>query len=207
MPEPVRSGQRYLPGLDGLRALAVFAVIAFHVQLGWARGGLLGVGMFFTLSGYLITDLLLGQWAADGRLHLADFCLRRARRLLPALFVLLSVVTAWATLMDRSQLAGLRGAVAAAAAYVSNWYLIVQHNSYFARFGAARSARPSVVTGGGGAVLPRLALAALAGPALPAGTAGERAAVAGRAHARAGGRISRRNGPALPPRARPDTGV
>ena len=56
MPEPVRAGQRYMPGLDGLRALAVLAVIAFHEQLGWAPGGLLGVGVFFTLSGYLITD-------------------------------------------------------------------------------------------------------------------------------------------------------
>jgi len=122
MPEPVRSGQRYMPGLDGLRALAVLAVIAFHEQLGWAPGGLLGVGVFFTLSGYLITDLLLGQWTAAGRLKLADFWARRARRLLPALFVMLAVVTAWVTLADRARLAGLRGAVAAAATYCSNWY-------------------------------------------------------------------------------------
>ncbi|MBO0770732.1 MAG: acyltransferase family protein [Actinobacteria bacterium] len=135
MPEPVRSGQRYLPGLDGLRALAVLAVIAYHVQFGWAPGGLLGVGVFFTLSGYLITDLLLGQWAATGRLHLGDFWLRRARRLLPALFVMLALVTAWVTLLDRAQLAVLRGAVGAAAVYVSNWYLIAVHSSYFARFG------------------------------------------------------------------------
>ena len=134
MPEPVRSGQRYMPGLDGLRALAVLAVIAFHEQLGWAPGGLLGVGVFFTLSGYLITDLLLGQWTTGGRLKLADFWARRARRLLPALFVMLAVVTAWVTLADRARLAGLRGAVAAAATYCSNWYLIVQGQSYFARF-------------------------------------------------------------------------
>jgi peptidoglycan/LPS O-acetylase OafA/YrhL/lysophospholipase L1-like esterase len=134
MPEPVRAGQRYLPGLDGLRALAVIAVIAFHEQLGWAPGGLLGVGVFFTLSGYLITDLLLGQWARTGRLALADFWLRRARRLLPALFVMLIVVSAWVTVADRSQLARLRGAVTAAATYSSNWYLIVENQSYFARF-------------------------------------------------------------------------
>lgn len=134
MPKPVRGGQRYLPGLDGLRALAVLAVIAYHLHLGWARGGLLGVGVFFTLSGYLITDLLLGRWRGDGRLHLGDFWLRRARRLLPALFVLLVVVAAWVTLLDRGQLADLRGAVAAAATYVSNWYYIAHHSSYFARF-------------------------------------------------------------------------
>ena len=134
MPEPVRSGQRYLPGLDGLRALAVFAVIAYHLGLGWAPGGLLGVGIFFTLSGYLITSLLLANREATGRLRLGDFWLRRARRLLPALAVMLAVVAAWVTLADRAQLAGLRGGTAAATAYVSNWYLIGQHASYFARF-------------------------------------------------------------------------
>ena len=134
MPEPVRSGQRYMPGLDGLRALAVLAVIAYHEQFGWAPGGMLGVGVFFTLSGYLITDLLLGQWVAHGRLNLGDFWLRRGRRLLPALFVMLAVVTAWATVASPSRLASLRGAVAAAATYSSNWYYIATHSSYFARF-------------------------------------------------------------------------
>jgi peptidoglycan/LPS O-acetylase OafA/YrhL/lysophospholipase L1-like esterase len=134
MPEPVRAGQRYMPGLDGLRAIAVLAVIAFHEQLGWAPGGLLGVGVFFTLSGYLITDLLLGQWVARGRIALADFWGRRARRLLPALFVMVAVITAWVTLFDRTRLATLRGADAAAATYSSNWYLIIQGQSYFSRF-------------------------------------------------------------------------
>jgi peptidoglycan/LPS O-acetylase OafA/YrhL len=134
MPEPARTGQRYLPGLDGLRAIAVLAVIAYHEQLGWAPGGLLGVAVFFTLSGYLITDLLLGQWSSRGTLSLGDFWLRRARRLLPALFVMLAVVTAWVTLFDRARLGALRSAVAAAAAYGSNWYLISGSGSYFARF-------------------------------------------------------------------------
>jgi peptidoglycan/LPS O-acetylase OafA/YrhL/lysophospholipase L1-like esterase len=134
MPKPVEGSQRYVAGLDGLRALAVLAVIAYHVDLGWAQGGLLGVGIFFTLSGYLITDLLLAQHATTGRLHLVNFWQRRARRLLPALFVMLAVVTAWVALLQRGQLAALRGAVAAAAAYVSNWYLIAANSSYFARF-------------------------------------------------------------------------
>jgi peptidoglycan/LPS O-acetylase OafA/YrhL len=135
MPEPVRSSQRYLPGLDGLRALAVGAVVAYHLDLGWAQGGLLGVGTFFTLSGYLITDLLLGQHERTGRLQLADFWLRRARRLLPALFVMLAVVVAWVTLLDRSLLPAARGAVGASAVYMTNWWLIAQHSSYFAQFG------------------------------------------------------------------------
>ena len=66
MPKPVGHSQRYMPGLDGLRAIAVLAVIAYHLNPAWAPGGLLGVGVFFTLSGYLITDLLLGQQAATG---------------------------------------------------------------------------------------------------------------------------------------------
>ena len=135
MPKPVGSAQRYMPGLDGLRAVAVLAVIAYHLQLGWAKGGLLGVGVFFTLSGYLITDLLLGQRDVVGRLRLGDFWIRRARRLLPALFLMLAVVVAWVTLLDRSQLPALRGDVVAAVAYVSNWWNILREASYFARFG------------------------------------------------------------------------
>ena len=135
MPKPIHSGQRYLPGLDGLRALAVLAVIAYHLHLGWAPGGMLGVGVFFTLSGYLITDLLLGQHEATGRLRLADCWRRRARRLLPALSVLLVVIAAWVTLLDRPQLSAVRGTVLAAAGNVTNWWLIAQHSSYFAQFG------------------------------------------------------------------------
>ena len=135
MPKPVERAQRYMPGLDGLRALAVLAVIAYHLQPGWAQGGLLGVGVFFTLSGYLITDLLLGQRDAVGHLRLGNFWLRRARRLLPALFLMLAVVVAWVTLLDRSQLPALRGDVLAAALYVSNWWNIFRHASYFSNFG------------------------------------------------------------------------
>ncbi len=135
MPKPAEAGHRYIPGLDGLRAVAVFAVIAYHVNLGWAQGGLLGVGVFFTLSGYLITDLLLGRWGSSGGLGLADFWMRRARRLLPALIVMLAVVISWVALFHRSQLPDLRGNVVAASLYMSNWWLIFQHVSYFARFG------------------------------------------------------------------------
>ena len=75
MPEPVKRNQRYMPGLDGLRAIAVLAVIAFHLDFGWAPGGLLGVGIFFTLSGYLITDILLAQLSARGHIKLGRFWL------------------------------------------------------------------------------------------------------------------------------------
>ncbi len=123
-----------MPGLDGLRAIAVLAVIAYHVGFGWASGGMLGVGVFFTLSGYLITDVLLSQWS-EGRLRLGDFWLRRARRLLPALFVMLAVVSLWVAVADRSRLHDLRFEVASAVGYVNNWWQIFHHQSYFARFG------------------------------------------------------------------------
>src|SRR5579884_1425897 len=135
MPKPAESKQRYMPGLDGLRAIAVLAVIAYHLQLGWASGGLLGVGIFFTLSGYLITDLLLGHRERFGTLGLRNFWLRRARRLLPELFVLLAVVVIWAALLHQSQLPTLRGYVFAAGLYVSNWYSIARDASYFVRLG------------------------------------------------------------------------
>jgi peptidoglycan/LPS O-acetylase OafA/YrhL len=123
-----------MPGLDGLRAIAVLAVIAYHLGFGWASGGMLGVGVFFTLSGYLITDVLLSQWS-EGRLRLGDFWLRRARRLLPALFVMLTIVSIWVAISDRARLHDLRFEVASAAWYVNNWWQIFHHQSYFARFG------------------------------------------------------------------------
>ena len=135
MPEPAERGQRYIPGLDGLRAVAVLAVIAYHLNLPWAQGGLLGVGVFFTLSGYLITDLLLTRYDLTGRLDLGRFWQRRALRLLPALLAMLITVTAWTTVWHSSRVGALRSGVFAALTYVSNWQLIGQHVSYFAQFG------------------------------------------------------------------------
>ena len=135
MPEPLDQGHRYVRGLDGLRAIAVLAVVAFHLGLSWAPGGLLGVGIFFTLSGYLITDLLVGRWERDGQFRLGQFWVGRARRLLPALLLLLVGVTLWVSVWHRSQLGDLWGNIGAAAGYFSNWWLIFHHVSYFARFG------------------------------------------------------------------------
>jgi peptidoglycan/LPS O-acetylase OafA/YrhL len=134
MPEPVKRNQRYMPGLDGLRAIAVLAVIVFHLGFDWAPGGLLGVGIFFTLSGYLITDILLSQLAARGRIGLGSFWLGRARRLLPALFLMLALVTAWVTVFGPSQPDQFRKAVLSAVFYVNNWEQIFANVSYFARF-------------------------------------------------------------------------
>jgi peptidoglycan/LPS O-acetylase OafA/YrhL len=135
VPEPIKRGQRYVPGLDGLRAIAVLAVLAYHLEIGWAGGGLLGVGVFFTLSGYLITDILLAQ-AGEGGIRLKEFWLARARRLLPALFVMLIVVLAWVTVIGPHQGPDFRGAVASAALYVNNWWLVFHDVSYFQAFAA-----------------------------------------------------------------------
>jgi peptidoglycan/LPS O-acetylase OafA/YrhL/lysophospholipase L1-like esterase len=121
-------------GLDGIRAIAVLAVIGYHLNFSWAQGGKLGVGVFFTLSGYLITDLLLGHFDRTGSLDLKKFWIRRARRLLPALFVMLAVVSVFTALFDAAHLGDFRKQVLAAGFYVSNWQTIIDSGSYFARF-------------------------------------------------------------------------
>ncbi len=136
MPRPVESSHRYIPGLDGIRAIAVLSVIAFHLNVGWAKGGLLGVGVFFTLSGYLITDLLLSHWNRHGNLGLGQFWIRRARRLLPALFLMLIVVSIWVALFDAAQVHEVRRQVVSATLYFANWSTIAANQSYFARFAA-----------------------------------------------------------------------
>ncbi len=135
MPRPVEGTSPYLRGLDGIRAVAVLAVIAYHLNFGWASGGLLGVQVFFVLSGYLITDLLVAEYSRHHGIGLKNFWIRRARRLLPALFVMFFVTVGWATLFDRTQLSALRSDLPAGIFYVSNWWYIFHHVSYFARFG------------------------------------------------------------------------
>jgi peptidoglycan/LPS O-acetylase OafA/YrhL len=134
VPRPVERNQRYVPGLDGLRAIAVLCVIAYHINASWARGGMLGVGVFFTLSGYLITDLLLDHYRRRGDLGLGQFWIRRARRLLPALFLMLVVVSILVALFDTSQLDSVRRQVISGAFYFANWSTIAVHGSYFSRF-------------------------------------------------------------------------
>jgi len=133
-------GLPYLPGLDGLRALAVMAVLIYHADARWLPGGFLGVDVFFVISGYLITSLLLSEFNSRGRIDVPRFWLRRARRLLPAVIVLIACVLTFAVLFLPDEVAGLRGDAAASAAYVSNWYLIFSHKSYFEAVG-----RPSLL--------------------------------------------------------------
>jgi peptidoglycan/LPS O-acetylase OafA/YrhL len=126
---------RYLPALDGLRALAVLAVVGYHADVSWLQGGFLGVDVFFVVSGFLITALLLREHATTGRVDLKAFWVRRFRRLLPALGALL-VVTAmvWHTTYQRD-LVRIRAQFGAAITYVSNWYLVATNGSYFTNLG------------------------------------------------------------------------
>jgi peptidoglycan/LPS O-acetylase OafA/YrhL len=119
------------PALDGIRGLAVAAVLLFHGGFGWAKGGYLGVSTFFTLSGFLITRLLLDERAATGRTSLRRFWSRRARRLWPAsLFTLLAVLVLGTTLFAADDVRGLHGDVLAALAQVANWRFVVEGRSY-----------------------------------------------------------------------------
>ena len=114
----------YLPGLDGMRAIAVVAVMIYHANPDWLKGGFLGVEVFFVISGYLITLLLISEKARTSTVNITSFWVRRGRRLLPALFTLLYVLTVWTALFERAALGKLRGDVVAAFFYVSNWYQI-----------------------------------------------------------------------------------
>ncbi|MBM3661061.1 MAG: acyltransferase, partial [Actinobacteria bacterium] len=129
----------YKPALDGLRAVAVMSVVAYHFGAGWMKGGFLGVDMFFVLSGYLITSLLLIEWAGSGTIHFGGFWARRFRRLLPALFVLLVAVALWGRLvLDSDQWHELRWDGIWSLFYAANWRFVVAGTSYF-------SAEPSML--------------------------------------------------------------
>ena len=121
----------YRPALDGVRALAVAAVVAYHAQLPGADGGFLGVSLFFTLSGYLITAILLREQEQHGRIDLRRFWVRRIRRLVPAALLGIAVALVFgATVATRGQLDGLPGEVLAGAFYVANWLFISTDQSY-----------------------------------------------------------------------------
>jgi peptidoglycan/LPS O-acetylase OafA/YrhL len=121
----------YIPGLDGLRAVAVIGVMLYHGGAPFAAGGFLGIDVFFVLSGFLITSLLLGEWVHRMTIKLGQFWARRARRLLPALLVLLVAVALFARLVDPGRYASLRLDALAGLFYVANWHFIAMGTNYF----------------------------------------------------------------------------
>ena len=125
-----------IPALDGIRAVAVIAVLLFHAGVSWMPGGSFGVDVFFVLSGFLITALLVGERDRSGTIKLGGFYLRRARRLVPALvMVLLFVCVTWGLLLA-VKTPTLRGDALATMAYVANWHFAFSGQGYFASFAA-----------------------------------------------------------------------
>ena len=133
VPKPVANAPHisYRPGLDGLRAIAVAAVFLYHARIDWLPGGFLGVDLFFVLSGYLITSLLLVEWEARNRIDLLRFWLRRARRLLPALVVVVLASLVLASIFARQDLGHTRSDALSSLLYYTNWHEIIANHSYF----------------------------------------------------------------------------
>lgn len=125
----------YLPGLDGLRAIAIIGVLLYHAGIDWVPGGFLGVDVFFVLSGFLITSLILEEYERAGRIDFKRFYIRRARRLLPAVFVLLIAVGLAVLLFYRDALSAFREDALATLFYLNNWWYILVDQSYFESIG------------------------------------------------------------------------
>jgi peptidoglycan/LPS O-acetylase OafA/YrhL len=140
MTSPRRVGPRpgtgipHRPALDGLRAVAVLAVLAYHASAAVADGGFLGVEVFFTLSGYLVTSLLVAESRRRGRIALGRFLVSRARRLVPALVACIAGTVGAVAMLNPPAALPLRGEALASLAYVQNWHLVLGDVPYGAAF-------------------------------------------------------------------------
>jgi peptidoglycan/LPS O-acetylase OafA/YrhL len=137
---PRRAGIGHVAAFDGLRAVALAAVLLYHAGVGGVPGSFLGLDVFFVLSGYLITGLLAREFLATGRLDLRRFYVRRARRLLPSLVTVLAVTCVAVVVWLPNEAAAFRSDLAASAIYVTNWWFVVKGQSYFGGTG-----RPSLL--------------------------------------------------------------
>src|SRR5690606_26771335 len=135
-PRPIDTAKHHwIGGLDGLRAVAVIAVVLFHLSPGYLPGGFLCFDLYVVISGYLITRLLRAERQRTGRIRLGRFYLRRARRLLPAIVALLAVVVVLGGLIWPDQRSTLTGSAASSLGYATNWWLIADQQSYFVTMG------------------------------------------------------------------------
>ncbi|MGV3041542.1 acyltransferase family protein [Staphylococcus rostri] len=125
---------RYLPGLDGLRAISVIGIIIYHLNAQWLSGGFLGVDTFFVISGYLITSLLLFEYENYGRIDLITFWLKRFKRLIPAMLFVVLFSVIYVLFFEPEILKAIKGDAVAALIYVSNWWYIFQDIDYFDQF-------------------------------------------------------------------------
>ncbi|WP_159723367.1 acyltransferase family protein [Enterococcus sp. CSURQ0835] len=125
---------RYITGFDGIRSIAVIGVILYHLLPDQLQGGYLGVPVFFVVSGYLITDLMVQEWQQNGKIKIKQFYYRRMKRLYPALVAMMIGASAYITLFQRNLLNNLRGNVVSSLLYYNNWWQIKHGLSYFDRF-------------------------------------------------------------------------
>ena len=130
-----KSGIRYIPAIDGLRALAVIAVMFYHLGFSWIPGGFLGVDLFFVISGYVITRLLLDSIAESGGLNLRGFYVARARRLLPALIFMIATTTIAIGIWAPDTIKRLLGDAPFSLTGTMNWWLVARHQDYFESIG------------------------------------------------------------------------
>lgn len=137
MEVPSNDKRRYMQGIDGLRAIAVIGVILYHLNIPWFQGGFSGVTVFFVLSGYLITDILIDEWNQNNKINYLRFMIRRFRRLAPALLLMIFIVTVWVTLTNHPSFEKLRSDFLPSLLYVTNWWYIFHEVSYFDSFGPA----------------------------------------------------------------------
>ncbi len=128
--------QRYITGIDGLRAFAVLAVLAYHFSFSWAGGGFLGVDVFFVISGYLITSQILSKLENGQNFSLREFWIKRARRLVPAAYAMIITIFIWASLFNREMITTILGDGLSSFIYASNWWFIFHKLSYFDSFGS-----------------------------------------------------------------------
>lgn len=131
-----RNNNGYITSLDGLRALAVLIVIAYHFSFSWAMGGFLGVDIFFVISGYLITDKVLSIQKNNQQFKFKEFYISRIRRLFPAALVMIISTFILVILFKRDLLSNIIGDGISSIFYVSNWWFIFHKLSYFDSFGS-----------------------------------------------------------------------
>jgi len=130
-----KRGIQYIPAIDGLRAIAVIAVMFYHLGFTWIPGGFLGVDLFFVISGYVITRLLLDSIAESGGLNLRGFYIARARRLLPALLFMLATTTIAIGIWAPDTIKRLLTDTPFALSGTMNWWLVAHHQDYFESIG------------------------------------------------------------------------
>lgn len=134
-PAPKRPRSRYIPALDGIRTLAVAGVVLYHLNIPWAQGGLLGVTVFFVLSGFLITRLLIIEQRATGAIDLKGFWVRRLRRLMPAVVAVVIATAALCTVFNHVMLTKMRPDIIPSLLFFNNWWQILRNVSYFDALG------------------------------------------------------------------------